>query len=136
MHVSLEGGYGRTRADGEGQKQVVEVVVSIGNGDVNRHVMHAVDKRPDSVDKYVRQQQQQTFKVWQPPRAARSNRPNTPSDGSKTRRVMDASSAFGMIAHALVTGSFQLVMRDKTKVIAILSCDSNIKCEKKKVVSV
>ena len=33
------------------------------------------------------QQQQQTFKVWQPPRAARSNRPNTPSDGSKTQWV-------------------------------------------------
>ena len=31
----------------------------------------------------VRQQQQQTFKVWQPQRAARSKRPNTPSDGSK-----------------------------------------------------
>ena len=30
------------------------------------------------------QQQQQTFKVWQPQRAARSNRPNTPSDGSNT----------------------------------------------------
>ena len=29
------------------------------------------------------QQQQQTFKVWQPQRAARSKRPNTPSDGSK-----------------------------------------------------
>ena len=29
-------------------------------------------------------QQQQTFKVWQPQRAARSNRPNTPSDGSNT----------------------------------------------------
>ena len=28
-------------------------------------------------------QQQQTFKVWQPQRAARSKRPNTPSDGSK-----------------------------------------------------
>ena len=27
--------------------------------------------------------QQQTFKVWQPQRAARSKRPNTPSDGSK-----------------------------------------------------
>ena len=26
---------------------------------------------------------QQTFKVWQPQRAARSKRPNTPSDGSK-----------------------------------------------------
>ena len=31
----------------------------------------------------VMQQQQQTFKVWQPQRAARSKRPNTPSDGSK-----------------------------------------------------
>ena len=30
-----------------------------------------------------KQQQQQTFKVWQPQRAARSKRPNTPSDGSK-----------------------------------------------------
>ena len=29
----------------------------------------------------------QTFKVWQPPRAARSNRPNTPSDGAKTQWV-------------------------------------------------
>ena len=31
----------------------------------------------------MQQQQQQTFKVWQPQRAARSKRPNTPSDGSK-----------------------------------------------------
>ena len=31
----------------------------------------------------IQQQQQQTFKVWQPQRAARSKRPNTPSDGSK-----------------------------------------------------
>ena len=31
----------------------------------------------------VQQQQQQTYKVWQPQRAARSKRPNTPSDGSK-----------------------------------------------------
>ena len=29
----------------------------------------------------------QDQKVWQPPRAARSNRPNTPSDGSKTQWV-------------------------------------------------
>ena len=31
----------------------------------------------------ILQQQQQTFKVWQPQRGARSKRPNTPSDGSK-----------------------------------------------------
>ena len=35
-----------------------------------------------AVKAYI-QQQQQSLKVWQPQRAARSKQPNTPSDGSK-----------------------------------------------------
>ena len=42
-----------------------------------------MDQEPRfQVAKFV-YEQQQTFKVWQPQRAARSKRPNTPSDGSK-----------------------------------------------------
>ena len=34
-----------------------------------------------------KQTNKQTFKVWQPQRAARSKRPNTPSDGSKNNGI-------------------------------------------------
>ena len=44
------------------------------------------------------QQQQQTFKVWQPQRAARSKRPNTPSDGSKHNGFQTTSQAVLLIS--------------------------------------
>ena len=42
---------------------------------------------------------QQTFKVWQPQRAARSKRPNTPSDGSKHNGFQTTNLAVLILKH-------------------------------------
>ena len=63
--------------------------------------------RPLSIEnKYVRccmqqcNNKQQTFKVWQPQRAARSKRPNTPSDGSKHNGFQTTNQAVLIPKHA------------------------------------